>query len=50
MPTKRLEEKRVKEHVGEGEREGGRESKRRREIERVHACGRERERVREGER
>ena len=46
MPTQRLEEKRVKAHVGEGEREGGRESKRRREIERVHACGRERERER----
>ena len=40
MPTQRLEEKRVEEHVGEGEREseGGRER------ERVHARGRERER------
>ena len=35
MPTQRLEEKRVEERVGEGERG--------RDRERAHACGRERE-------
>ena len=47
MPTQRLEEKRVEEHVGEGERErvrkGEKESERGGEREREHARGRERE-------
>ena len=34
MPTQRLEEKRVEEHMGEGEREKGRQR------ERAHACRR----------
>ena len=46
MPTQRLEEKRVEEHVGEGERERWREREmereRGRERDRAHACGRER--------
>ena len=47
MPTQRFEEKRVEEHVGEGERErvrkGEKESERGGEREREHARGRERE-------
>ena len=41
MPTQRLEEKRVEECVGEGDREGVRG----RERERAHTRGREREKV-----
>ena len=56
MPTQRLEEKRVEEHVGEGERERKstrmqeRERERERAHERTHAGEKERESTRTRER
>ena len=48
MPTQRLEEKRVEEHVGERERACMHAGEEERERERVHAPGRGRERRRFG--